>query len=129
MKLLRLELKGLFESWLAVLLAIPLLSYFGRSLQREVRELIAVDLLAWLIALLLLIMAIAVVVWLVKQQGRWAVLHLTWLVALILSLPWLFPLVEERLHFVFFGLLGFLSLRLFGWRLGSLICLAVSGLD
>lgn len=49
--------------------------------------------------------------------------------AAVLYYPFFFPLVEERVHFIVFGLFGFVSMVVFPPRVAWVVCLAMAGGD
>ena len=115
-------------AWGASLLAIPMLSIFGRSLQRWVSE-SAGGLLAWGIGVSTVALMLLGLAWLWRHQGGKALWHLLWAAPLFAWYPLTMPMVEERIHFIVFGIFGFLSLRVFGLARGLTIAVAASGLD
>ena len=116
-------------TWIAVLATIPVLSIFGRPLQRLLREHITSAQLAagFLLCSLALLFILARKTTISSIRDRF--LHLSWSAILYLVVPWFLPTVEERLHFIVFGVLGFLSETNFGLKRSLVICLFVGGLD
>ena len=82
-----------------------MLSFYGRTWQRRTGE--------WLdgghIALV-----IAGMVWLIRRAGWTAWWHLVWSIPLFIWLPLDMPVIVERIHFLVFGLFGFLSVLALG---------------
>ncbi|WP_456380260.1 hypothetical protein [Thiolapillus sp.] len=115
--------------WLALLLLIPLVSVFGRSLQRFARDTVSSGLLAVLMLLALVAMVVMMATWFRRHGGAFNLWHLLWMVPLFLLFPLSLPLVEERLHFLLFGGFGFFSMLLFPPLLGLAVLLAGAGLD
>ncbi len=115
--------------WLALLALIPLVSVFGRSLQRFAREMVPSGLLAALMLLALAAMVVMMVTWFRRHGGAFSLWHLLWMVPLFLLFPLTLPLVEERLHFLLFGGFGFFSMLLFPPLLALGVLLAGAGLD
>lgn len=112
---------------------IPLLSAFGRPLQHWVFAYPGKTAAAWVIGFALLLLAGASVHWLARRRvrgGWWSVAAIgaTLLTGLIIVVTQLHR-IEERLHFVTFGVFGFLSTRIFPLRLAIMVCLAGSAGD
>ncbi len=108
---------------------IPLLSVYGRPLQRMVKTYVPTTGLALFFGTVSLLLLAALITWF-RAQGKPArAWHLAWLIPLFLLLPLTLPLVEERLHFVVFGAFGFFSMLLFPPPVAVLVSLAASGLD
>lgn len=118
-----------FSIWLLLLVVIPLISVFGRPLQRGVKSMMPGTGLALLFGVLSLLLLIGLALWLGRDGKPGRVWHLAWLVPLFLLLPLNLPLVEERLHFVLFGGFGFFSMLLFPPAAALLVALLGSGLD
>lgn len=114
-------------AWVLLLIFIPMLSINGRLLQRLFREHFDALFLAVLIALLLGLFMAAVAVWF-RKMGR-SLISLLWAIPLFCFAPFLFSIVEERIHFVVFGLFGFFSQLLFKNSYGWAVCFAVAGGD
>lgn len=115
--------------WMLLLVSIPLLSIFGRDLQRWLLQHYSTQQLAWFIGLVIFALTVLGVRHLLSN-GRPAVAwQLLWIVPVFLITPHLFPIVEERIHFIVFGMLGFFSLSLFSWKLAYTICLFVALAD
>jgi hypothetical protein len=118
-----------FGAWVLSGSLIPLLSLYGRSLQRWTRQYLEPDTLAWVVGVPACVLVLAAVVWLTRRNGRAALWHALWGIPIFVVLPLTLPIVAERLHFVVFGVFGFLSLRVFGAIVGIGLCLVGSGLD
>jgi hypothetical protein len=97
--------------WWANLLVIPLLSLFGRDLQADVLQLLSREAGAALVFLALLGFTLGSLAWLRAHSPHWK-WHLLWLVLLFVLMPFTLHNFEERIHFLLFGLFGFLSMRL-----------------
>lgn len=121
--------RGLLAAWLTVGAGIPLLSFVGRDLQRALQQSLPHAVITWLISLTLLGLVAAAVSWLVQRQGPRNLWHLLWLLPLVLTIHLAFPVAEERMHFILFGLFGFLNLRLLVPVAGLTLCMAGAGLD
>ncbi|WP_456416759.1 hypothetical protein [Thiolapillus sp.] len=120
---------GALAGWLALLVLIPMVSVFGRSLQRYARDMVSSGWLAALMLLALTAMVVMMVAWFRRHGGAFNLWHLLWMVPLFLLFPLTLPLVEERLHFLLFGGFGFFSMLLFPPLLGLAVLLAGAGLD
>ena len=116
----------LIASWILLLICIPLLSIFGRNLQYWVADTIGYTTAAWIIGILIFVSISAYLIWLNRNSYQIPWKHLIWFIPLFLILPLLLELVEERLHFLTFGLYGAMSIMLFQPRLAFSICLVVS---
>lgn len=121
--------KHLFLVWAICFTAIPLLSFFGRSLQGVVFSLLS----PFQLAILLLIVSVIIFLLFVcrRPPGRNStqiLLEILWLGGGFVILNMVLPPVE-RVHVLLFSVFGFLSQRLFGTRVALIICLTVSGLD
>ena len=55
--------------------------------------------------------------------------QLAWAIPLFLIAPHFLPIVEERVHFIVFGLLGFFTLKLFPPALAYALCLLMAMAD
>ena len=121
--------KLLFISWIMVFLSIPTLSILGRKLQYWVADSIGYGAAAWIISLLLLSCISVYLLWLLKNGKSLPWLHLTWFLPLFLIIPLLLDRVEERLHFLTFGVFGALTMLLVKPRQALLICVLVSITD
>ncbi len=115
--------------WWAVLLAIPLLSLFGRALLLAIQGAAGARVVYGVIAALLLL---SILLWLRRQPPGHRMrhgLHLLWLLPLIGLLGLLSPRPEEGVHVVIFGLFGYLSGLLFAALQAIAVCAAAAGLD
>ncbi|MDJ0834317.1 MAG: VanZ family protein [Gammaproteobacteria bacterium] len=119
----------LAASWVLLLISIALLSIFGRNLQYWVADTIGYTAAAWIIGILILACISAFLLWLNKNSYRIPWKHLFWFIPIFLIMPLFLERVEERLHFLTFGLCGALAIMLFNPRLAFSICLVVSGAD
>lgn len=104
--------RTLWTLWGSVVVVTIALSIWGRPLQRFVRERLSAESLAVAIGVAIAALALAAVVWVVRRRSLAALAHALWLAPLVVFLPPAFPIVEERIHFVLFGLFGFLTLQL-----------------
>lgn len=122
--------KNALLGWLTLLILIPLVSIFGRSLQHFIRDNnVSSELLAAFMLLALVAMLVVMVTWFRRHGGCFNLWHLLWMIPLFLLFPLTLPLVEERLHFLLFGGFGFFSMLLFSPLLGLGVLLAGAGLD
>jgi VanZ family protein len=110
--------------WTTVL-AIPVISLTGRWLQHWLERTIGLEKTGWLIITLLCITAMA---YIIKHITNWNALW--W--RLLVILPILFaiihfvPIIEERIHFILFGALGYLGITILGTINGVIICVLFS---
>ena len=121
--------KHLFLAWACCFTAIPLLSFFGRSLQGVIFSLLS----PFQLTILLLIVSVIIFLSLICCQpsgssSKQILPEILWLGGGFVVINMVLPPVE-RVHVLLFGLFGFLSQRLFGTRVALIICLTVSGLD
>ncbi len=121
----------LCTSWFLTLVSIPLLSIFGRPLQKWAFSELGVQHIAVLLGITMLLLFLALISYLVKTgKAKRYWLPLLFLLAVTFPLiHWKIPVVEERIHVILFGLFGFLSIRLFPFLIGILLCIAVSASD
>lgn len=115
--------------WLITLAIIPLLSIFGRPLQKWVTDIFSPDQLALLIGLALLLISAKAIFWLIKNHAFQKIWHLSWFLPLFLIVPFFMPIIEERVHFIVFGSFGFLSMFIFTPKIAISICISISILD
>lgn len=129
MHLLRTHQPGLWISWLLLLLFIPLLSYSGRSLQNLLNQIVTADILGILLALLLLAIVLVAGRWLYQSNPEKLWLTLFWFIPLFIVIPLMLPIAIERMHFIVFGMFGFVSLLYWNKLPGLVICGLMAGLD
>jgi len=115
--------------WLFVAALIPLLSIYGRSIQKALKEHLSSNQLTILLGLILLIISLKAIYWLIKNHSYRRIWHLTWFAPLFLVAPYLMPIIEERAHFIVFGSFGFLSMLAFSPKIALTICISTSVLD
>ncbi len=118
-----------FYAWLLSLAVIPLLSIFGRRLQRLAQQYSDPAVLAWLIAVPTLILVLGFLARQIHSHGYRPLWHLIWVVPLFGLLPLTLPAVEERLHFLVFGAFGLAAGRAFPFALAVALGVAAAGLD
>lgn len=115
--------------WLLVIVIIPLLSIYGRPVQRFLKENLSPSQLTITLGLVLLIISIEAIYWLIRRHSYRRICHLAWFVPLFLIAPFFMPIVEERVHFIVFGSFGFLSMLVFSPKTAILLCISISVLD
>lgn len=115
--------------WGASLAFIPLLSLNGRAWQRSAGEWLDAGTAITLISLALAGLLGAGAVWLIRRAGWRALWHLLWSFPLFILLPLDMPVMVERIHFLVFGLFGFLSVLVFGPLWGFAFPILFAGLD
>ena len=115
--------------WLLVLLSIPLISIFGRSIQHYVVENYSKQNVAIAIGTILVLMCVNATYWLVKHHTYNRLWHLLWFIPLFIIFPYNMPVIEERFHFVIFGLFGYLNARLFSIKTALAVCIGISVSD
>lgn len=116
-------------SWLVILVLIPLLSINGRGLQYWVAETIGYTVAAWVIGLCMLLLVSSYLASLKVRGISIPYIHLLWFIAIFLIAPLFLDRVEERLHFLTFGLFGALSMLMFKPSIAITFCLLLSGAD
>lgn len=118
----------LFSVWLITLLLIPLLSFYGRSLQLFLLSNFSEGTLGLSLGLLMAGIISGYTIHLVKSGLHPHVYHLLWITILLLLL---FQHIHdvEKVHIAIFGLFGFLSRRLFSLRITITFCIFVSLVD
>lgn len=116
-------------AWAITLLLIPLLSVYGRRLQYLVRDNFTSTQLAIVFFTLSILLLGLLFRHAVKSQRQNLLLHVIWTAVVFLLLPFAFSNVEERLHFIVFGVFGFFSVKIFGATIAVLVISVVSGLD
>lgn len=121
--------KNILCAWLMLVMLIPLLSVFGRPLQRIARSVIPPMGLALLFGAVSLFLIGALAIWFRKQGRPGWFWYLFWMIPLFILFPMTLPIVEERLHFILFGGFGFLSMLLFSPPTALLVSVLAAGLD
>jgi len=112
--------------WLINLIGIFSLSVFGRRLQYWAADQVGYTTIAWLISIILLGLILAYLYWLKPRLDSLPWLHLCWFLSLFLLGPFYYERIEERIHFLSFGLFGVFSILLFSPRMALLWCLGIS---
>ncbi len=116
--------------WLLNLASIPLLSCFGRPLQRSLQVALGAGPLAWILGILVALALFLAGRLLYRRLGWPGLIHLAWMVgfsAVLMIYVGKYP--ARWLHIPLFGAFGFLSVRLFTLRTGTEVALALSVLD
>ena len=114
-------------SFYIVCFALPVLSIFGRQLQRWAYDELSKELLGWLL-IGLLVVGVGVVIYVLLRLDWRKLWHVLWLAPIFLWLPWTMSAhPEERLHFLLFGALGWLAPQIMAlpWALLTLLSLAI----
>lgn len=109
--------------WLLSGVTILLMSVFGRGLQFWVSDTIGYGIAAWFMGLSMLAVIALLISWLLKNNEHRPWLNLTWFLPLFLIVPLFLERVEERMHFITFGLFGALSMSLFSPRFAYIVCI------
>lgn len=116
--------------WFLVLAVIPVISYFGRSLQFFLEGRIGYVGIAWVMGIVTGVLLLFAGLLLVRKSGFSGVLHLLWAAVLAALLMYYLRRHPERwYHIPLFGLLGFLSASLFSVRTAAEITLGWAVLD
>ena len=115
--------------WLFNLIGIFSLSVFGRRLQYWAADQVGYTTIAWFIGITLLSLILAYLYWLKSHLKSFPWFHLCWFLSLFLLGPFYYERIEERLHFLSFGLFGAFSILLFSPRIAVLWCLGISVSD
>lgn len=121
--------KPVWLFWLVLLVLIPIFSIYGRGLQYWLLQQFTRQQLVLLFAVVLIFLSVAATVSLIRRHGWLKGWHAIWVVALFVILPFYVPLVEERFHFILFGLFGFVTLSIYPLIIGFIICFVLSGMD
>ncbi len=114
--------------WALSLFCIPLLSFFGRSLQFCTYQYFSLEQLGIALALVMAGLISVFFIALFKSGGKHYLWHLLWVGALSYLLYNSLPFVE-KIHIALFGLFGFFSQRLFRQRMAIAACIGISFLD
>jgi len=116
-------------SWLFLLAFIPLLSYSGRSLQNILNQIITEDDLGLLLVILMVAIVLIAGRWLNQKNPSKLWRTQFWFVPLFVIIPLMLPITIERVHFIVFGIFGFVSLLLWNRVPGLIICGLMAGMD
>lgn len=123
MNLSKVKQSLIWMCWLSVLVFIVLLSIYGRPLQYLIADSIGYTTTAWILGLTMLTVLCFSLYSLFKFKFRLPWFHLVWFLPLYLMLPLLLDRVEERMHFLTFGVFGAASILLFNPRLAFMVCI------
>ena len=115
--------------WLSILVFIVLLSIYGRPLQYLIADSIGYTATAWILGLTMLAVLCFSLYSLTRFKFRLPWFHLVWFLPLFLMLPLLLDRVEERMHFLTFGVFGAVSILLFNPRPAFMVCIIGSAGD
>lgn len=120
-------------AWLLTVVGILLLSVFGRSIQLWLNQNINQIEFAYLVGFLLVAVIIAVVRWLAQHGLKGLIISqiivTLGLLAILILITIMLPRIEERIHFITFGLFGFITGRLFSSPVSILIIAMGAGGD
>ncbi len=116
-------------SWFITLAVIPLLSIFGRPLQRAVIQEISSEQLAAVFLTISAGLLGILAVFVLRNLPRQKWIHPIWASLVFIVIPLFLPTVVERLHFIVFGLFGYLSLRSWGSQKAIALCFLAGLLD
>ncbi len=122
------KLRVMFYPWAVSLLAIPLLSIFGRPLQLALYESVSLSLLSFCVYSLLAACVLSYLVLLQRAGGFVDSWHLLWLAGLTWYCYGNLHFVE-KIHLLLFGTFGFLSYLLFSRKTALLAGISLSLLD
>lgn len=114
---------SLIVAWVISLVCIPLLSINGRSLQAYISSHYSSQQLAIILGTILLLLSLKAVLFQIKNHGLQRLWHLLWFIPLFVVFPYFIPIVEERLHFIVFGLYGYLSMLVLPGFTAYIACL------
>lgn len=125
------ENKVLSSAWLMTLLSLIGLAIFGRALLNAVNSIgIGSQGVGWVIGSLIGILLVVVVYFALRTKNWQALFHLVWITGVFAGLMYYLESNPERwLHIPLFGLLAFLSAKLFTLRTAAEISLGYSFLD
>jgi hypothetical protein len=105
---------------------IPLMSIFGRNWQTYAALLFSAQQIGWIILSLLVAGVASTLGYHFRTIGPRLLWHLPWLIILFVGIPASLSIPVERLHFVTFGIYGFLSMRLFPLAIAIIACVSLS---
>ena len=115
--------------WLLSLISIPLLSLYGRPLQAYMVENFTRSQMTLVIGCVFALMSAYVIIRLLQSGSYQKLWHLLWFVPLFIVLPMYLPIVEERIHFIVFGLFGYLSLKVMPVNYAVGLCIIIAFAD
>ena len=114
--------------WFLSFLCIPLLSFYGRSLQLSIISRFSMETLGLYLSVILSGVVLVFLITLFKSGLDNYTYHLIWVGGLSVLLYTHLPFVE-KIHVALFGLFGFLSQRIFEQKMAAFLCIAIAGLD
>jgi len=114
---------GIALAWGGNVVAIVALSVWGRPLLAAINRAVPREMLGVILLGVTLGALGAVACWLSVRRGAASLLHLLWLVPVGVGIELFQETLEERIHVPLFGLLGFLSARL--WPPGRAVLLGL----
>lgn len=114
---------ALIIAWCLSLICIPVLSINGRALQGYISSNYSSQQLAFLLGSILVLLSLKAVLLQIKNHGVKRLWHLLWFIPLFIVLPYYMPIIEERLHFIVFGLYGYLSMLVLPRLTAYIACL------
>lgn len=117
---------SLIIAWWLSLICIPLLSINGRALQTYISNNYSSQQLAIALGTVLLLLSLKAALLQIKNHGTKRLWHLLWFIPLFVVYPWYMPIIEERLHFIVFGLYGYLSMLVLPRFTAYIACLLLS---
>ena len=120
-------------AWMLSALFILCLSYFGRPLQHWATKAFERDFMAFAIAIALLAIGALAIYWQYKRSGsidrRYLLLLSLVLIIMVIIITVSLPRIEERMHFITFGIFGFFSKRLLPLCLALIAIVGWSSFD
>jgi hypothetical protein len=114
---------SLIIAWSLSLICIPLLSINGRALQAYISSHYSSQQLAVFLGTVLLLLTLKASLLQIKNHGLNRLWHLLWFIPLFIVLPYYMPVIEERLHFIVFGIYGYLSMLVLPRFIAYIACL------
>ena len=118
--------RGVLGAWIIVGALIPVMSFYGRNLQRLLRDHLDVGGEALLLGGALVVASGASLVWMTLRRSRRAMWHGLWLLLAMLVITQMLPNATEWFHFILFGAFGLLATIVWRPAAAIVICLAVS---
>ena len=115
--------------WLCTVTVTVLVSVFGRKLQYIVQDFLPG---VWIGLVLSASLLVVLAFWLYQHYHKLSKSRLILLVsfgALLILATSCFEYPEEKLHILLFGILGYLGVQLFGFRVALVTSLAIAALD
>ncbi len=76
-----------------------------------------------------MLLSVKAIVFQIRNHGFSRLWHLLWFIPLFIILPYYIPIVEERLHFIVFGLYGYLSMLVLPRFTAYIACLLLGAGD